>query len=370
MKIAAIYRPLADFDYLEASLRSVARNVDLILIGVTGRDEAALAGFLSGISGFEVPVEPIRGDWSVDGAPPRELGETLAAKGMEWALLMDGQDVYSADDLERLLAFAEDHPEAGQFRARVHHYWKSPRYRIDPPDPAGQVALCRLSSGAGKLPAVTVPGEVGACHSFTFAGPTSTVLRRLQRTGLTAQAAANWRKTVWETWNGNRMQRNLHPEQAERFRAAVRIQPALLPEAMAGHPRLDEEIAGQKLAAPSACGLVIAVRNDDAATTRAFVHTLAETIPDDCEILVVSAERNALRAAASVPGVTAVEAAAHTPLIDVWRRGAKSALSNNLVLMTTDLRTTGDWVEGFLSALEQDGATVYLPGRGGELGTE
>src|SRR4030095_13161651 len=121
--------------------------------------------------------------------------------------------------------------------------------------------------------------STGALHRFTFASPSRVVKQRVAAMEMTSDVRQRWEAAVWQSWNVQRNQRNLHPVSRERFRAAQRINLASLPESLGGHPYLQFEIAGEaRRAAPLFSVLFEAVSDLDA--VEALLDNLARTAPD------------------------------------------------------------------------------------------
>ncbi|PYS39317.1 MAG: hypothetical protein DMG14_14415, partial [Acidobacteria bacterium] len=122
-------------DFLEQSILSIERYVAPILISVKA---AVLDGIasdaLEGLSkANRVQILP-----TASGNPKEYISEAarlLLVNGASHLLLVDPQDVYAGRDIENILGFVAQHPDAARFQLKFHHYWKGLAYRIDPIDP-------------------------------------------------------------------------------------------------------------------------------------------------------------------------------------------------------------------------------------------
>jgi GT2 family glycosyltransferase/glycosyltransferase involved in cell wall biosynthesis len=362
LRIAALYAAPLGLDYLESSLRSIKDVVDLVLIGVTESSEDAVQEFFIDRPELAEKVEIIHGGWRAGEQCVADLARTIAVRGIPYALMLDAQDVYSRQDLEGILSFAERRPHAGQFQAFVHHYWKSLRYRVEPLDRTPRTILFKVAPGSHALPASLIPEEAGVCHNFSFASEDSLVLSRLKSVGFAEDDASKWKSDIWDGWDSNRILRNLHPEQAARFRQTRRISPAILPESMAGHPHLEFEVIGKEKAPVPACSAVFVAVQKDPEEILAFCRQLAGTVPDDCELIGCAYTENALAALATVPGLKVVRSPEEGGVSNAWLIGSAAATSDNLIFLKSDLSFEGDWIEGFIAAFERNVAgCVFLP---------
>ncbi|HEX2523690.1 MAG TPA: hypothetical protein VHP35_16330 [Terriglobia bacterium] len=256
IRLAAIYVARQDLDYLESSVRSVLPFVETILIGVPGGHEidreslqAACAtnsdvvgsqpkvtvgvrGAVEQASG-RTSIRCIEGAWKDQAECANALLKELLAQGITHVLLLEPEDILSSRDLADMLLFVSEHPEAGQFLVRCLDYWKSPSYRIEPPDPEPRVLISRITertriaapNTTNESPVISLPEAAGSLHRFAFASPSRIVKRRVALMHISQDIRQRWETEVWQAWNGQRHQRNLRPVSPERFRAAQRINP-------------------------------------------------------------------------------------------------------------------------------------------------
>ena len=202
-------------------------------------------------------IRCFEGAWKDQAECANALIKELLAQGITHALLLEPEDILSSRDLARMLQFVSEHPEAGQFLVRCLDYWKSPSYRIEPPDPEPRVLISRITertriaapNTTNESPVISLPEAAGPLHRFAFASPSKAVKRRVASMEISPDIRQRWETEVWQTWNGQRSQRNLRPVSPERFRAAQRINPANLPQALCRHPYVQFDIAGESLRA-------------------------------------------------------------------------------------------------------------------------
>jgi len=374
-------------DYLDASVRSVLPFVEIVLIGVNPHrpvDRESLTVVCAGsrdvhtrlkangrLGLHEAPDETsalpgihcIEGEWEDEVDCTTALLRELSARGITHALLMEPEDVLAGGDLACMLEFVKAHPEAGQFLARCRDYWKSPSFRIDPPDQEARVAISRITSSTRMLApgrtseptVISLPESTGALHRFTFASPSKVVKQRVATMEISSDVRRRWEAEVWQSWNGQRNQRNLHPVSPERFRAAQRINLASLPQSLGGHPYLQCEIAGEaRRAAPLFSVLFEATSNLDA--IEALLENLARTAPDCFEWIACVPETSPdmVEFLKQQPGakVATIRSQSRSS-ISAWSDGVQMAEGEILVFLQDRLHFEGDWLEGIQSAMER-----------------
>lgn len=383
MRLAALYVALQDMDYLESSLRSVLPFVETILIGVCSSrkiDLISLQAITRGLGGSSAvssnpavldgarpqplssAIRCIEGKWQDDVECRNALLQQMQAEGMTHVLLMEPEDVLAASDLVRMLEFVKAHPESGQFLAPSYDYWKSPSYRIDPPSPELRVLVSRITSRTRTLPgnrtdeqpAIAFP-ESARIHRFAFASSSKVVKKRVTAMPMAADARRQWEQQVWQAWDDQRGQWNLHPVAPDRFREAQRINLVTLPEALCGHPYLQFEVVGGSRR-PAPVFSVLFRAGVERAAVEALLANLARTAPDLCEWIACVSEplSEAAEFLSRKPGVklavTGPQSRSLSPTAE-WCDGVAMAEGEILVFLGEHLQFEGDWLEGIQAAI-------------------
>jgi len=388
IKLAAIYVARQDMDYLESSVRSVLPFVESILIGVIARrpiDRQSLSAACAASTGARARTQPntarslepckesneastlpgiccIEGEWKDEVECTTALLKELWARGITHALLMEPEDVLASRDLARMLQFVSEHPEAGQFLVRCLDYWKSPSYRIEPPDPEPRVLISRITErtriaapgATNESPVISLPETAGSLHCFAFASPSKVVKRRVASMEISPDIRQRWETEVWQTWDGQRSQRNLRPVSPERFRAAQRINPVNLPEALYRHPYVQFDIAGESLRAVPVFSVLFQAASDPDAVEM-LLDDLARTGPDRFEWIACVPETSPgmVEFLNQRPGAKVATIPSNAPFPATWTNGVQLAEGEILVFLQDHLHFEGDWLEGIQAAIER-----------------
>lgn len=399
VRLAAIYCARQHMDFLEASVRSVLPFVETILIGVGAHrrsDRASLRTVCAGKQdafaniqqraaswlgrtkeeGYTLPpvIRCIEGEWENEVECATALLNELSTRGITHALLMEPEDVLTARDLARMLAFVEAHPEAGQFLARCQDYWKSPSYRIDPHDPEPKVLISRITARTrilapgrtSELPVISLPEAAGVVHRFAFASPSKVVKERVAAMEMSPEVCRRWETEVWRSWNSQRSQRNLHPTSPERFRVAQGINLASLPQSLCGHPYLQFEITGESRRANPVFSVIFEASSNLVAVEE-LLDNLATTAPE-CFEWIACIPEGSLDVTAVLnlrPGgkVTLTRSQSSSPASAWWSEGVPMAEGDILVFLQEPLQFEGDWLEGLQGAIERTEIRSSLEGQ-------
>ena len=370
IKIGAVYAVQPHMDFLEQSILSIERYVAPILISVKA---AVLDGIasdaLEGLSkANRVQILP-----TASGNPKEYISEAarlLLVNGASHLLLVDPQDVYAGRDIENILGFVAQHPDAARFQLKFHHYWKGLAYRIDPIDPIYRTIILRIARHDSHQSAseingrnvCSIPPDIAVGHNFTYASAREFVRTRIAGSAGAEQGRTRWLEEIWEAWDGNRALRNLHPLTPERFRRAERMNACALPDAVKEHPYARYDIAVREERPTPACSLIF-LATGGFETIRKFAANLADTLPDDCEVIacVSSKDPDALRFLQEKSGIRVVRITDIANTRQAWTAGVHAATADILIFISTLVEVYGDWLEGILAAFEQSDTTVYAP---------
>lgn len=250
MRLAALYAVYNEEDYIAQSLASVYESVDRIVVcHTTGRPwhgpKQKPDGTRKLIKAFHDPAGKIK---YIPGAWPSEAAQRnqalAAARGeCDWGLVIDGDEIYRPEHLAAFKRLAEESPQFGQWRVGMNTYWKSPLWRIDPPEPYCPVILTRIREGTtfvslretNEQPVGLIPRGTGILYHFSYAKPSAKIEAKMRNFSHADEILPGWWENVWLAWNGDHDLENIHPTTPECYRRAVYDGPEPLPGVMAGH---------------------------------------------------------------------------------------------------------------------------------------
>lgn len=281
MRIAAVYCVYNEDEYIEYSIRSIEHFVDriFVLLGqapYAAYNKDARAQFRTSdrteeivrrLAARQPKLRLIPGVWDSE-LEHRNAGMRLCWEdGADYYFLVDGDEVYRRDHLERLREDIAAHPEAGQFIIKCDLFWRSFGYRIPADDmpwmPRRVFKMTRWSElGKSHIP---IPrrsrftgnnktdslGSVFHCdtrrvifYHFSFARSPEKMREKLLTYSHAHEILSGWYERVWLRWPAQRDMRDLNPVDPPKLPQALARPVDDLPEVMREHPYYAQEIIG------------------------------------------------------------------------------------------------------------------------------
>lgn len=195
--------------------------------GPSGSNASTLAAIRS-CHDPESKIVVIEGDWP-DEAAQRNAGlEICARAGLSFCCVIDADEIYDAQILRRMIQIARGVGAIDLWQVTLHTYWKSYRFRIDPPEPASPAVLVRV----GRAPFVRnrqvashrlarFPREYAVCHHMSYARTDEQVRNKLLRFSHAHQILPCWFEDVWQRWDRDSLLEDLHPVWPRAYKRAV-----------------------------------------------------------------------------------------------------------------------------------------------------
>lgn len=194
-----------------------------------------------------VDAEVIIGDWPDEAFHRRVALETMRQRGHKHILIPDGDEIVSKQLLQSLVNLASV-DAADVVRVSMETYWKSPRYRIQPPERLRPVLMVNAQTVRHDYireyegPRLLVLGpDHGVLHHLSYAGPDERIQRKLSTWGHRSEVAQDWFQRVWKGWDKDRLMRDFHPTHPTFYGVAERIE---FPEELK-YCRDDEALRGE-----------------------------------------------------------------------------------------------------------------------------
>ena len=177
--------------------------------------------------------------------------EDRARPDIDYFLIVDADEIWTKDDLDRLKTYAAQHNHAF-LRVGAHRYFKRWNYRVAELEyltalvRAGakfnylrnrrtsrvRVGLARLSFLPEGLRAWMrgfhqVPREVATFHHGSYVGPRDRIAQKLQSFGHSHELRPGWLSEVYDRWTPETT--NFHPVIPERFPSTQELRASELP---------------------------------------------------------------------------------------------------------------------------------------------
>jgi len=263
MRISANYTVFYGADYIEYSLRSVYPFVDYILIAL-GKESWAVGADGKRYKPIDNVKEKIRhfmkeedidhkiiffeGMWSSDTAQRNFLIERCNGL-VDYALLVDSDEIWDADQLGALIKDVEDNPDTLVFSVGIKQYFRSLFWRFD--DSGGRVnyvfkvpEVRHKWIRAGELADVRSNDElVGRrvpvwYHHFGYAFPSKLIKQKITFWGHCGEVVPNWFDEIFMKW---RPGKGL-PAMAPTGQDWSKLEKCKLIKSLRGHPFAKKEL--------------------------------------------------------------------------------------------------------------------------------
>lgn len=247
-RFAAVCCVYDDERWLPFMLRSIYGEVGAIFFligdGPWNGERTSNAGTLSVVESFpdlDRKIQIIRGDWSSE-TEQRTVGLHIVKQaGFENCFIVDADEIYDPPVLRKMMGAALMKPQVGCFYMTCLTYWKSHRYRIDPPEhykppvflKTGLAQFVERRHATAQYVGV-IPPQLGVCHHMSYARTNEELLKKITTFSHAEEVRADWYEKVWLGWDNNPLMENLHPVYPEAYKRAISVSDAELPPVLRG----------------------------------------------------------------------------------------------------------------------------------------
>ena len=277
MRVAAVYCVYNEEDYIEYSVRSIYDFVDKIVVClgvapyiaynpkarevVKKRDRTK--EIIQRLAKNDPKFHVIEGMWSSE-IEHRNAGMRYCIENkFDYYLLIDADEVYRKDHLQALSKRIAAHPEVGTFVVKCPIFWRSFKYRI----PASKVAWCprrifkitvkrnilgikfpyncrfigeNKTNSLGKV--MHIPPDEAVFYHFSYAKTPKVMREKLSTFSHAHEILSGWYENIWIKWPNDRLMKNVHPTDPQKFPSVDEISTEDLPEVMKEHPFYNMDI--------------------------------------------------------------------------------------------------------------------------------
>jgi hypothetical protein len=242
----AVYVVFDDDRWLSASLQSIYDECDVILILIANAPwngpQRSTQSTLQCLTSFPDPqkkIDVVRGNWKSETQQRNEGLRLLNKLGIQYCLAIDADEVYDPLQLRRMMIFAPCLPEVDCWHISMVTYWKSIRYRVDPPEQFQPIVLIHVGharfvehrNAKGDRHA-QIPSHVAVMHHLSYARSDEEVRTKIHSFSHAAEVKPDWYERVWKGWDADHTLENLNPAYPEAYRRAVGQDANALPPAL------------------------------------------------------------------------------------------------------------------------------------------
>jgi len=241
--LAALCCLYDDCRWLEASIASVYPECDRIYFLVSDRpwsgpprDISATFAAIGNLADPDGKFTIIRGSWQTE-AEQRNAGlEAMAASGIGYCFVLDGDEIYDSAELHEMKLAVFRAPEIECWHVTWFTYWKSERFRIEPPEPFQPLVFVRVGSARFDLmrnvnssSRAMIDPRVGVCHHMSYAHSNEELKKKLSSFSHAHEVLEGWYENTWLKWDENKEMTNLHPTHPACYARAIEQPRELLP---------------------------------------------------------------------------------------------------------------------------------------------
>ncbi len=163
-------------------------------------------------------IRIVQGQWPDEASQRNEGLRLVAEAGVEYCFVLDADEIYDPDQLQRAMAIVRENPHVDCWRLSCFTYWKSYRHRVDPPEAITAAVFVRTGTGRfvenRKYEAerhMVLPRSIVAFHHMSYARTDAQILRKITTFGHAREVVPGWYENVWRKWDEDRSLRNLNP---------------------------------------------------------------------------------------------------------------------------------------------------------------
>jgi len=279
VRIAAVYCVYNEEDFIECSIRSIYDFVDKVFVLLGEAPWAAhnprarelfqrpdaTEEIVRRLMADHPKIQLVKGVWN-SGVDHRNAGMRLCHKErFNYYFMVDGDEVYRTDHLERIREELRAHPEASQVIVKCHVFWRSFLYRFPSTEmswlPRRIFKVTRISrlgkswiplpwpcrfTGINKTDAwgsvYRIPEDRAVFYHFSYSRSPEKLRQKVSTFMAAPDIIGDWFERVWLRWPGQRDMSDLHPTNPKIWRRAVYHDLSDLPEVMRSHPYYEQEI--------------------------------------------------------------------------------------------------------------------------------
>lgn len=180
-----------------------------------------------------------RGNWTDQVEQRNTAAAQLIVDGFDYTIVIDADEVYDTEQFLRMWQHVFANPHVGCWHINWVVFWKSHRYRIDPPEPYQPPIILKLGCGGfveyrnficdvHEL----VPPTIAACFHMSWARTDEQIWRKIHACSFSPLVREGWFEKKWKAWDGDKSMTDLHPYIPDAYGCAVEVPFELLPSVL------------------------------------------------------------------------------------------------------------------------------------------
>lgn len=222
MRFGALIPCLNEWRFLPAVVGQLLKATDRCAIIRSRRSFSGASAALDPLPPFDPRVEVLEGEWA-NAHATRNAGLD-ALSDCDYVFTIDSDEILLDGDLDQLRALCG----RNQYHAigsRLYTYWKTPEYRIDPPEVLVALMAVRPSVRFVNDRRI-VDGEMVYarnvwCQHLSYVRTDDEMRDKLRLFPHAHEVVPGWFERVWRAWDENKRMTNLHPTHPANYYRAV-----------------------------------------------------------------------------------------------------------------------------------------------------
>jgi hypothetical protein len=245
-RFGAVCLVYEDDSWLPLTIEPIYNLCDSIWFLVSDRpwygeptDQSPMLDRIQALPDPEGKFRIVAGSWRDECHQRNEAMRRLREADIDYCFVLDADEIWDPEVLGQAMDLARQHPQIGIWRAGCYTYWKSFRYRVDPPEPYRSIVFMRV--GAGRFfhgregvadTQVTLPIESVAFHHMSYARSDELIRRKIDTFTHKLDVVPGWYENVWLGWDANRSMEDVHPCWPAAYKRIVEQPRAAMPPAL------------------------------------------------------------------------------------------------------------------------------------------
>ncbi len=222
MKFGAAIPVLNEWRFMPAVTGQLLKVVDRVVLlrGYRSQSGAAVETYLPPPE-LDSRIEILEGNWSSE-AQTRNAGMDHLAD-CDYVFMVDSDEILLDGDLETLRSMAEtgDHQAIA---VKLYTYWKTPEYRIDPPEDGTIKMVLRKDVRLHGIREINAPFATADvwCRHLSYVRSDEEAREKIRLSGHAHEIRSSWYENIWKAWDANPALENLHPVHPSAYKRAIK----------------------------------------------------------------------------------------------------------------------------------------------------
>lgn len=223
MKLGCIIPVLDEWRFMPAVTNQLLKVVDRCLVLQSTMSFTSRPVELVNHVPLDPRVEVEIGNWGNEAATRNTGLDKL--KDCDYIIIADTDEILLDNALQKLVGLAQEGKHLA-YAASLLTYWKTPCYRIEPPEPLGSPCSCVMVRYDVRFKDVRWPGIAlqptdVKIHHLSYVRTNEELKAKLSNFSHAAEIKPGWYDRVWLGWDSNKEMIDIHPTHPWAYKKAI-----------------------------------------------------------------------------------------------------------------------------------------------------